>query len=134
MNRPVIILTLFILSCFTLSDILVAQEQKSSQSVDIGVDGKGVSFGNSLRFTGLRINFRDNALERMTGLNITLWKPKKNEDAIIKGGAIGIWAPDAGIIKGITVGGVGTRGQDVSGLMLNVVGFEQPGAAIYLEV
>lgn len=52
-----------------------------AQSVDIPSKAWGVSFGNSKSFTGLRFNFRDNQVERVTGVNFTLWAPRKfNED------------------------------------------------------
>ncbi len=125
-NRIMIYLTAIILCPFISSEYVTGQENEPGKSFTIGKNGNGVSFGNSRRANGLRFNFNDNGIEQINGLNITFWKPYDNQNGTIKGGAIGIWAPDAGIIRGVTLGGLGTRGQDVSGLMLNIVGYEGP--------
>ncbi len=65
------------------------------QSLDIPVKGYGISFGNSKKFAGLRINFRDRRVDRIDGINVTLWKADENEDAIMRGISVGIM-PEAG--------------------------------------
>ena len=46
------------------------------------LEGLGPSFGNSKTFSGLRFNFRDSQVKRISGVNVTFWRPKKdNKDA-----------------------------------------------------
>jgi hypothetical protein len=57
-----------------------------AQSLDSPSKSWGISFGNSKDFTGLRFNFRDSRVERVTGLNVTLWRPRKDDQkAVITG-------------------------------------------------
>jgi len=107
------------------------------QSLDIPVKGYGISFGNSKKFAGLRFNFRDKRVNRIDGMNITLWKADENEDAIMRGISVGIM-PEAGDmgylqlgfgvaadyqLSGITVGllGVGSGG-DMDGINIGGLG------------
>src|SRR5439155_680877 len=43
--------------------------------VDLAIHNTGLSIGNSTTFTGLRLNWRDYRLDRIHGINVTLWKP-----------------------------------------------------------
>src|SRR5690606_41160977 len=45
------------------------------RSLDLGIARYGVSFGNSSRWTGVRINWSDRDVQRVDGLNLTLWRP-----------------------------------------------------------
>ena len=42
-----------------------------AQSLDFPSKSWGISFGNSKTFTGLRFNFRDSRVEKITGVNST---------------------------------------------------------------
>ena len=77
-----------------------------AQSLDIGVDSVGISFGNSPRWTGLRVNLRDAHVRRVDGVNITLWRPHENtnEDFAMNGIALGVVAPNAGTFSGAAIG------------------------------
>ena len=46
---------------------------------------------------GVRINWIDNYLEEVNGINLTLWKPKDDEDVggTVRGLAIGLLSPVA---------------------------------------
>lgn len=93
----------------------------NAQSLDIPVKGYGISFGNSKDFTGLRINFRDQLVKEINGVNITLWRAKNNEEASVSGISVGL-IPEAGRMQGIQLGAVGVAGEDVSGISIGVVG------------
>ena len=67
---------------FILIFMFVEVDFLFGQSLDIPVKGYGISFGNSKKFTGLRFNFRDKRVDRIDGMNITLWKADENEDAL----------------------------------------------------
>lgn len=96
--------------------------QESRRSVDLTVNGTGISIGDSRGVNGLRINFRDTRLERVNGVNITAWTPTRTSGGIVNGAAIGIPGTGAAEINGlgIGIGGVGTgrrfRGIGIGGL------------------
>jgi hypothetical protein len=93
-----------------------------AQSLDIPSSEWGISFGNSKRFTGLRINFRDRNVEEIKGINLTLWTPKHNEQAKVTGISLGM-LPGGGYIKGLNLGiaGIGADKQ-LSGISLGLFG------------
>jgi len=76
----------------------------------------GFSFGNSKNFMGVRFNFRDKNVEKIYGINITLWKPyRENKAAEVTGLSLGI-LPGAAELKGLNIGFLGT------GALRNAVG------------
>jgi hypothetical protein len=102
------------------------------QSLDIPVKGFGISFGNSKNFTGLRFNFRDRDVERITGVNVTFWSPiDKEPTSIITGVSFGP-VVGGGTLTGVQYGLLGvaahhsSTGLNVGGLGIgaggNVVG------------
>jgi hypothetical protein len=91
------------------------------QSLDIPVKGYGISFGNSKKFTGLRFNFRDKRVDRIDGMNITLWKADENEGSIMRGISLGV-IPEAGDMGYLQVGfGVAAEHQ-LSGFSVGILG------------
>jgi hypothetical protein len=78
------------------------------RSLDIGVANTGVSIGNSAVWNGLRLNWRDVDVDRVTGLNLTIWRPGANPDFDMYGLALGILGPDAARTRGITIGIAGS--------------------------
>ena len=92
-------------------------------SLDIAPGGYGVSFGNSKRINGLRINSRDVGVEQVTGVNLTLWKAGDNPAARVNGIAAGLIGPEAQEINGLALGllGVGAHG-NVRGIALGGLG------------
>lgn len=108
------------------------------QSLDLSIKRNGLSVGNSRIFNGLRINFSDRRVEKINGMNITLWRSKANTKAIVRGLSIGLWGPQAGYLKGLQIGaleigaeheikgvsiapGVGSCGY-ISGITVGIVG------------
>jgi hypothetical protein len=102
---------------FTLSSSLLF-----TQSLDIPASEWGISFGNSKRFTGLRINFRDRNVQEIKGINVTLWTPKHNEQAKVTGISLGI-LPGGGDMRGLNLGiaGVGAD-KKLCGISLGLLG------------
>lgn len=74
-----------------------------AQSLDIGYDETGISFGNSKRFSGLRFNLQDRGVESIKGANVTFWCAYDNNDAKVTGLSLGL-APEAGTLRGLQVG------------------------------
>ena len=104
-------------------------------SLDIPVKGNGLSIGNSLGVNGLRINFRDDDLRWVNGINLTLWQPRDNRDAIINGLALGIVSPHAGTINGLAVGvGAPVIEHEMNGLSVGVFASVANGAVNGLSV
>src|SRR6185295_9369328 len=114
------------------------RESDSRRSLDIGVNGKGISFGDSRKWTGLRFNYRDSRLEEANGLNLTLWNPYEHGAGRVNGLAIGLPITGASELKGlgvglfgfgvehrftgIGIGGLGMGGGDMRGIMLAGLG------------
>ena len=115
LTAPARILVLMILLGPALAGGLFAQ------SLDFPSKDWGISLGNSKTFTGLRFNFRDNHVRRVTGVNVTLWTPRKdNKDAVITGLSLGI-IPGGGRLRGVHLGILGA-GADKSMIGLNIGG------------
>jgi len=70
-------------------------------------NGAGLSIGNSARWTGLRLNFRDHAVERVNGVNLTIWPATANSKMVMNGLALGVTGPVGGRFSGATVGLLG---------------------------
>lgn len=96
----------------------------SHRAVNLTVGGVGVSIGNSRRVTGIRINAVDHQVERVNGLNLTLWVPKRNPELVVNGAAVGLIGPRARRITGLGLGGLGVvtseqmNGLGVGGLLV----------------
>jgi hypothetical protein len=78
------------------------------RSLDIGAGGIGLSIGDSPRWTGLRINYRDSRLIEANGVNLTIWYPYEN---------------GAGRVNGLAIGLPMTGATELTGVGLSVVGF-----------
>lgn len=76
----------------------------------------GVGIGHVPRVTGLRINWSDRALEEVTGVNLTLWRPAalRGDGAVggtVRGAAVGT-TPQAGRVRGLGLGLLGVVGEE----------------------
>ena len=71
------------------------------------VDGKGLSIGDSREVTGIRLNFRDRELRRVTGINATIWFPYKDARGDVTGLALGLPAGGGRRIEGLGLGAFG---------------------------
>lgn len=106
--------------------------------LDLTVNDVGIAIGDAPRVTGLRINFRDRYLERVNGVNLTVWTPYVGTGDV-RGIGIGLPATGARNIDGLAVGiggvaaeerlrgiaiapiGAGS-GEEITGLVLAGVG------------
>ncbi|MGD8279626.1 MAG: hypothetical protein PVJ80_11280 [Gemmatimonadota bacterium] len=106
----------------------------------IGAGQAGIGIGDVPRLKGLRLNFRDRELERVSGLNLTIWGPHGDLAAgRVEGLAAGLPMTGARTLSGIGVGagiavfedfrGIGLAvlgmgaGRDLEGLFLGGLGF-----------
>src|ERR1041385_9155437 len=94
--------------------------------LNLGIHGTGISFGNSARWTGFRINFRDRGVQRIDGVNLTIWKAATNANrhAVINGLAAGIIGPEGGRLSGVTL----VREGEMDGINVGGMGLVADGA------
>src|SRR5262245_59086563 len=82
----------------------------------------GVTVGNAARTNGLRFNFIDADLDRVNGINVTIWKPSEPLAGTVNGLALGVAGPGAAEFNGVAIGISGVvaerraRGISVGGL------------------
>jgi hypothetical protein len=81
--------------------------QEPRRSLDIGVNNTGLSIGDSRVWRGVRLNFRDSRLERVTGLNVTIWSPREGGTGDVRGLALGVPFTSGRNLTGIAVAGFG---------------------------
>jgi hypothetical protein len=112
--------TLFFVSLFGM---LLTSWELAGQSLDFPSKRWGISFGNSKEFTGLRFNFRDEQVRRITGVNITFWQPKKdNKESVVTGISLGL-IPGGAYMKGLNLGILGPGATtSMTGLNLGLIG------------
>ena len=79
----------------------------------LGAGGVGLGLGDVPRVTGLRINVRDRALQRVAGLHVTALAPRAPADSAshVTGLALGLPVTGGGRVEGVAAGllGVGRR-------------------------
>lgn len=121
--RYFLIFLLILLILLFMQGIALAN---GGSSLDIPVKGYGLSIGNSAKFTGLRINFRDRQVEQIDGVNITLWSAKNNDSAVVNGLSLGLM-PEAGELNGINLGLGVSAEKRLFGVNLGIIGFGAGG-------
>ena len=100
---------------------IVSATSLPAQVLDLTIHDVGLAIGDKPSMTGLRINFRDSHLERITGANVTVWSPNKPVLGVVNGFALGLPVTGANRIQGVAAGlGVGVD-NEMSGL--GVAGF-----------
>jgi hypothetical protein len=101
----------------------------------------GISIGNSCTFNGIRLNFADKYVNRINGINLTLWiSLSKNQQARVNGLSLGL-LPAAFIMQPVNIGliGVGTmycsRGISLGGLIVggDVIGLSIAGLGVFAD-
>jgi hypothetical protein len=85
--------------------LVVSPSRRLAAQLNLGVHNVGVSFGNSREWTGIRFNFQDQDVERVSGLNVTLWTPGKDGYGArkVEGIALGV-SPASETMRGVSVG------------------------------
>jgi hypothetical protein len=66
--------------------------RSTSQSLDLAINHVGISIGNSPLLTGLRLNWRDENVVRINGINVTLWTPGSSPRGEVNGLSLGLLA------------------------------------------
>ena len=84
-----------------------------AQSLDLMIDNTGLSIGDSRIVRGVRLNFRDRSMERVDGINATIWTPYEDaRGGEVYGIALGIPLTGADRISGLGVGIFGVAAED----------------------
>ncbi|HMJ70978.1 MAG TPA: hypothetical protein VK508_18885 [Cyclobacteriaceae bacterium] len=97
-------------------------------SQGFGVPSKkgGIGFGNLPTFTGVRFNFKDRDVEKINGLNVTIWQTKNDSDqtGTVNGISFGLpMAMGHENQNGISVGVFGVAAtKNLSGINIGVLG------------
>jgi hypothetical protein len=108
--------------------LLIMCTPAAAQSLDIGAARTGISVGNSPVWTGLRINWSDQGVQRVTGINFTIWRPRENPDFRMTGLALGIAGPGAGTLNGVSAGLGGVVADEaIRGIALGGLGVVSQG-------
>jgi hypothetical protein len=76
------------------------------------------------RVTGLRLNYRDRRLERVDGVNATIWSPYKDaRRGLVRGLALGLPVTGADRIDGVGIGILGVGAEDrIRGIGIGAAG------------
>jgi hypothetical protein len=123
----------------TLAVALSIPAAATAQLIDLTVHDVGLAIGDKPVMTGVRLNFRDQRLEELHGVNVTFWTPYEPAKGVIHGLAVGLPATGAGSVtgalvgvfgggvtrslEGIGIGGLGIgAGGDVRGLTIGGLG------------
>src|SRR3989442_4086255 len=71
--------------------------------IGLTIHDYGVSLGNAPRVNGVRLNVQDAELDRVNGINVTLWKPREPLSGTINGVHLGL-LPGSEQVNGIALG------------------------------
>jgi len=93
-----------------------------AQSLDLMVNNTGLSIGDSRLVRGIRLNYRDDRMERVTGINATIWAPYPPARGTVRGLALGVPVTGARYIEGLGIG-IGGVGADETFAGLGIGGF-----------
>ena len=113
-----------------LTPLPLTAQRRGGGSLDLMIDGYEVSFGHNPRVNGLRINFRDRHLDRVNGVNLTLWQPYDEVGGTINGLGLGVVGPAADHLNGVSFGlGAPVAKQSLSGIGLGGLAVVSDGQA-----
>ena len=93
----------YLLIAFLFTPFLASAQN----SLDLTINDVGLSIGDSREVTGVRLNYRDSRMRRVTGVNATIWMPYDGRGGDVKGFAIGLPATGADNIEGVAWGILG---------------------------
>lgn len=112
---------------FTLAINASLQAQDAGGGFNLAVKHTGIGFGNSKKFNGIRLNYRDRDLQWVNGINATIWTPYNMEQqgggsGNVYGVALGVPLTGVRNVRGIALGvGVGAV-ESMYGLNVGVLG------------
>lgn len=94
----------------------------------LGMGGAGLAIGDVPRWTGVRINWRDERLQRVDGINVNFWRPRGDATGTVNGLALSPVAPIVSRIHGVGAGLIGVvAGERATGLIVGGLGVVSDG-------
>ena len=125
-------LLLAVLSCLLLAGAGSPTHAQSdtgdrTRALNLTIGEVGLSIGDSKRNTGLRLNYRDRALERANGLNVTLWRPYDGAGGTVNGLAVGVPLTGGNRLRGIALGAGLSAQHTVDGIAMAPFGIGSGG-------
>jgi hypothetical protein len=100
----------------------------SAQGLKLAAGDVGLGIGDVPRLDGLRLNFRDGELQRVRGINATLWDPYSDAyGGSVRGIALGLPLTGARDIEGVAIGVGVSADRDLSGIGVGVLGMGSGG-------
>ncbi len=117
---------------YVLLGLTIFSQVAFSQGLGIPSKRGGLGFGNLKRFTGIRFNFIDRNIEKIVGINTTVWNAKNSDQQTgdIVGLSIGLpMAMGAENQSGVSIGifGVGAK-HNITGLNIGGIGVGAGGS------
>jgi len=116
----------FLKSFLVLLVITLSIFSAGGQGLNIPARHWGISFGNSVKFTGLRINAIEKDIERINGIDISVWgvKDEERQTGAVNGLSIGLpLVAGTEYRNGISVGITGVFAKkDMNGINLGLIG------------
>jgi len=116
MRRPTVVLLT------TLLTLTLAHTTASAGGLGIPTSHVGLGLGNLQDFTGVRLNWQDRDVQRVDGLNITVWAPAGDNRGTYRGLGLHLVGAGGDVFEGIHLSGLGlgaeerARGIFISGL------------------
>jgi hypothetical protein len=109
-----------------LAALVLLFNNSFSQGVGIPSKRGGIGFGNLSKFTGIRFNFKDKDVDKITGINTTIWQTKDEsyQTGTVNGISLGLpMAMGHQNQNGISIGafGVATT-KNLTGINVGVLG------------
>lgn len=106
--------------------LLLIANSAYSQGLGIPTKRVGIGFGNLPQFTGIRFNFKDRYVEKIKGINVTVWQTKNDSDqsGTVNGISLGLpMAMGHENQNGISLGLLGVAAtQNLSGINIGLLG------------
>jgi hypothetical protein len=115
----------FLVAALAVSASVSAQDtaQDSAHVRDTTHIDPVLSIGNTTGVNGLRLNVRDSRLDRVNGINLTVWLPSGGGRGVINGMALGVPASGGRTLNGLGVGiGGFAMSHDVNGVLISGLG------------
>lgn len=107
---------------FAVATSFVAAQDTSATSCGHR-SARVISIGNYSRMDGLRLNFRDRRLDRVRGINVTIWQPYEPATGEVTGLALGLPMTGAGEVHRLAIGVLGASANGkIRGIALGGVG------------
>ncbi|HKL87814.1 MAG TPA: hypothetical protein VJ884_02340, partial [Salinibacter sp.] len=128
-SRTSLLLTVMLMGTLLLQPNAAAQDSAPSEgpAVNLTVGTVGLSIGDSRRVTGLRFNYRDRYLDRVHGLNLTLWRPYDDAGGTINGIAVGLPLTGGDQLRGISIGAGLMAQTALQGISVGILGVGSDG-------